>query len=487
MEKVGIAVNEKSYSLVEVMRSIQSVLQRTYAGRTYWVRCELARISLHVQSGHCYLELVEKNETAIIAQLKGTIWNDKYEYIYEKFRSVTQTPLVAGMKVLFQCQVSFHPVHGLSFNITDVEPSFTLGEMARMKNESVARLRAEGLFEKNKTRPMPLLPRRIAVISVETSRGYHDFVSTLAGHPINYAIHYRLFEAILQGEKAVPSLVRALKNIEAAREGFDAVAIIRGGAGDAGLACYDEYELASAVARCSLPVITGIGHATNETVTEMIVYKNCITPTAAATFLLDKFDLQNQNIIDSMHSLIRSTGNLLHVERQELSAFSGRFCLIAQNRTERLGHILKSMHAAMPAGVARFLGVSRRNLSTAGNTLQHVMRLSGQGETKNELERTTATLVRLTAERMEQTGVELKTLSLHLTEAGEILKNISAHLLHAEEKVKLLDPVNTLRRGFSITRLGGKALTRADKAIAGDKIITELADGTLTSIVEKKN
>ena len=251
MEKGSIAVNHKSYSLLDVLQSIQSVIKSTYGSKSFWVRCELSRISLHTQSGHCYLELIEKNESSILAQLHGIIWADKYNAICEKFFSITQTKLAAGIKVMFQCSVSFHPVHGLSLFITDIEPSFTLGEMARMKNESIAKLKAEGLFDLNRRLPISMIPGRIAVISVDTSRGYQDFISTLENYPRKFLIKCTLFEAVLQGENAVPSFIRALKIIEEQKDNFDAIVIVRGGAGDAGLACYDDYSFAAAIARTS--------------------------------------------------------------------------------------------------------------------------------------------------------------------------------------------------------------------------------------------
>jgi exodeoxyribonuclease VII large subunit len=487
MEHVGQAVNQKSFTLLEVMRSVQSVLQRTYANKSYWVQCELARISLHAQSGHCYLELIEKNENAILAQLKGIIWADKYDSITEKFKAVTNTPLAGGMKVLLLCAVSFHPVHGLSFNITDVEPSFTLGEMARMKNESVARLKTEGLFDKNRRMKMPLLPKRIAVISVETSRGYHDFMTTLQNHSVRYAIQCTLFEAILQGENAVPSLTRAMNNIHGEIENYDAIAIIRGGAGDAGLACYDEYALASVIARSSLPVISGIGHATNETVVEMIVHKNCITPTAAATFILDKFDVQNQSISETINLIHQSTKEFMGYQKQDLSNFSSLFCLLVQNRIERSSFNLKSIHAAMPSHVAGFLSLARQNLFPAVNIVLNVKRFAGHSVFLNELIRVSATLQQVMAVRIASSVEELSDSIADLSEALGLLSDKGEQINHIEEKVKLLDPVNTLMRGYSITRLNGKAVTDADKLKIGEQIETELANGVLISTIEKKN
>ena len=151
MDQGSIAISTKTYSLQEVMQSIQSVLQKAYGAKQFWVHCELARISLHAQSGHCYLELVDKNDKAIVAQQRGIIWAEQYSRILNKFNDVVQSPLANGMKVLIKCSVSFHSLHGLSLNVLDIEPSFTLGEMARMKNDSISRLRKEGIFDLNRS------------------------------------------------------------------------------------------------------------------------------------------------------------------------------------------------------------------------------------------------------------------------------------------------------------------------------------------------
>lgn len=486
MESDSIAITQKTFSLFEVMQSVQSVLLKTYANRFYWVRCELSRISLHAQSGHCYLELIDKSETSIVAQQRGIIWADKYNFISEKFKAVTNTTLAAGMKVLLQCTVNFHPLHGLSLTVSDIEPSFTLGEMARMKNESVSRLKKEGLFNLNRSLKLPILPQRIALISVLTSRGYQDFISTILNHRLHYSINYKLFEAVLQGENAVPTIIKALNKIFSEKEKFDAIAIIRGGAGDAGLACYDEYSLSATIARSPLPVITGIGHASNETVAEMVAYKNCITPTAAATFILDKFDAQALYLTEQIQNLKDLSKTFFSDEKQYISTQSERFCLLVRNQINSQGFLLKKLMAGLPSNMREFFSMQRQNIKQSTITILNVNRYTKHSEFLLEVNRKIIEIkqkieLHFSSKRnlLSEQNIKLSAVSSQIRRNNEIID-------HLYEKITLLDPVNTLMRGYSITRLNGKAIINSSELKKGIQIETQLAEGIVISTVENK-
>ena len=335
MNDLNTSMIQKSYSLLEVMNSIQSVVKKNYDSRKYWVKCELVKLNVHQASGHCYLELVDRNESTMVAQCKGIIWSDFYQIIQQKFRSTINAELGSGMKVLFHCNVTFHPIHGFSLYVTDVEPAFTLGEMAKMKNEAILKLRQENIFDLNKKKTLPLLPKRIAVISVETSRGYQDFISTINNYHKNFVLELSLFEATLQGDNAVTTIIRALQKIASRIDDFDVVTIIRGGAGDTGLACYDEFTLAKTVACFPLPIVTGIGHATNETVTEMVAFKNCITPTAAADFFLEKFYTQDILIRQMVEKLIGFSSEYLSESKAMLNDTIKDFQILCNTAMEK--------------------------------------------------------------------------------------------------------------------------------------------------------
>lgn len=282
-------INGKTvYTLFEVTKSIQKTISERYKN-AYWIKAEMNKLNFYIQSGHCYPELVEKQSGKVVAQIKCTLWKDDYININDNFLKVLREPLKDGIKILFLANISFDPVHGLSVRIIDIDPAYTLGDLEAEKQETISRMHEEGIFNLNKKLKLALLPQRIAIISVETSKGYADFLKILQPNPWGYKFFTLLFPSLLQGEKAVETIIEQLVKIKKAAAYFDAVVIIRGGGGDIGLSCYNNYTLAKEIAMFPIPVLTGIGHATNETVCEMISFSNAITPTKLAEYLLQKF------------------------------------------------------------------------------------------------------------------------------------------------------------------------------------------------------
>ena len=220
------AVNEKSvYTLLEVARSIRKTVSERYR-QTYWIRAELNKLNYYKHSGHCFPELLEKQDGKVLAQMRSTIWNENYLRINRKFLDVLKEPLKDGVKILFEAAIVFDPVFGLSLHIHDIDPSYTLGDLEKEKQETIKKLRDEALFSKNKMLPLSLLPQRIAIISVSSSKGYSDFLKIIESNSRGYRFFHLLFPSLLQGEKAVSSMIGQLKKIYQVRTHFDAVAII---------------------------------------------------------------------------------------------------------------------------------------------------------------------------------------------------------------------------------------------------------------------
>ncbi len=313
-------LNDKTiFSLVEVTRSIQKTLNDRYQS-SFWVKAEMNKLNFYQHSGHCYPELVEKKGGKVIAQIKAHLWKDDYIRINNNFRSILKEPLKDGIKILFQAKISFDPAHGLALWIMDIDPGYTLGDLEREKQETIRRLKEEGIFSSNKTLPAPLLPQRIAIISVETSKGYADFLEVIETNSWSYRFFHLLFPSLLQGDQAVRSILAQLKRIKQVRHHFDVVAIIRGGGGDVGLSCYNNYQLAREIALFPLPVITGIGHATNETVTEMISFSNAITPTKLAEYLLQKFHNFSVPVQEAEQKIVDRSRRLLSEEKTKFQS-----------------------------------------------------------------------------------------------------------------------------------------------------------------------
>ncbi len=325
----GVYNDRKIYSLSDVAQSLKSVIEQNYI-RDFYVKAEISKLNYYPHSGHCYPDLVEKSGARITAQLRSTIWSSDYLRIQKKFEEVTGNSLSDGLQVLCLARMTYHPSYGLSLHIKDVVPEYSLGELAKAKQETILKLQKDGVFDLNKTLDFPLLPKHIAVISVSTSKGYEDFMSILNQAP--YPVNTYLFPALLQGEGAVVSISEQLKKIAGMHEYFDAVVIVRGGGGDVGLSCYDNYGLASLIANFPLPVITGIGHSTNFTVSEMVAHHAAITPTDTGNFLLEKQLFFVNQLEYFQDSIAGFAGQKLIAERQNIQQLSQHI----KNSTDKL-------------------------------------------------------------------------------------------------------------------------------------------------------
>jgi exodeoxyribonuclease VII large subunit len=459
----GTGNQEMAIGLAELAGMIEGVISTSF-DRGYWIKAEMARLNLYPESGHCYPDLVEKVGGKTRAQMRGTIWAGNYQRIAGKFLEITREPLKDGIQILFFATVKFHPQYGLSLQISDIDPTFTLGQMAQDRLETIRRLKEEGIFDSNRKLPEPLLPKRLAVISVKTSKGYSDFLNILEGFSPRYHFHISLFPALLQGDKAVESIRGQLKAIKKIPGAFDAVAIIRGGGGEVGLSCYNEYSLAREVALFPLPVVTGIGHSTNETVVEMVAAQNKITPTDVAYYVVERFAAYEERI-------------------DEISDFIARFANDSLNN----GHeILKTLAQRLQEEAIFQMNSHRARVDTMVlNTLQKTrLRLKSE---KEKLATFTAVL-RIGPKKSllrEKEMIEHK--ARWLGGAFKLQYDSEKNRVHlAESKIRLMDPVNTLKRGFSITLHNGKSINHAGELKTGDIITTKLYQGKIISTVKSK-
>lgn len=334
------------FPLSKVTAAIENVIN-THCSRVVWVKAEIVKLNHYPQTGHCYPDLVEKRNGRIVAEIRGNIWSSQFEMINAKFKEVLQEELKDDMTVVIQAAVTYHPVYGLALNILDIDPEYTLGELARQRTEAIKKLQKEGIFDANKQLLLPRLPKTIAVISVESSKGYQDFLNVIVSNPWGYQFHQKLFPAVLQGENAVKTISAQLQKIKKYSRHFDAVAIIRGGGGEIGLSCYDDYRLAKAIAGFPLPVLTGIGHSTNETVCELVSYKSFITPTKIAEFFLQEFHNfaqplkeNSEKIKTLVNRIFERQENLLLQASRSFGFYSER---ILQKNMNRLEHFQNSI------------------------------------------------------------------------------------------------------------------------------------------------
>lgn len=400
-----------------------------------------------------------------VAVAKGTIWAFTYRMLKPYFETTTGRRLEKGMKVLIQAEVVFHELYGFSLNIKDIDPTFTIGDIERTRREIIEQLEQEGIIDMNQNLEMPLLPKNVAVISSPTAAGLGDFLDQLHNNSYGYKFHVKLFPAVMQGEKTTESVIAALDRIYEYEELFDVVVIIRGGGGQADLGSFDSYDMAANVAQFPLPVIAGIGHERDETIVDRVAFVRVKTPTAAAAFLIERFqDFEAR--IDELKEDFWAGADVLVVR--------------AKNRQQMLAVEVKRM--------------TQRMLDNHINRLRLYSHKSGQAArlfVLNYQGRFGAIGVRL--KNGVESGFNRSSLAMQgyverIKRQCRILFEKDLHVLElAETKVKYVDPKNVLERGYSITRLNGKAVRSIESVKVGDVLETSLVDGWVRSVVEKEN
>ncbi len=405
----------------------------------YWVEAELADV--RESAGHCYMELVQKDEFGSIpvARASAKCWRNTWMLVRPHFERVTGERLHAGMKVLLQVRAQFHENYGFSWIVTDIDPTFTLGDMARKRMEIVQTLKEEGVFDLNRELSIPLFAQRIAVISSATAAGYGDFCSQLDNNVYGFDFLVELFPAVMQGEQVEQSVIAALNRINDCADLFDCVVIIRGGGATSDLSGFDTLALAENVANFPLPVITGIGHERDESVLDMVANTRVKTPTAAAAFLIDnlKHVLDRINTAkDRITSAVRSRIDYesMHLARLSVSIPS-LSSLVITRRQSSLSSLYGRLCAAASSGLA-----SRRS-------------------------------------RLEAIGASLAPLS------SRVLLVEGHRVQMLAQRVAASDPSLLLRRGYSVTLHNGRAVTDASTLACGDVLETRFASGSAVSVV----
>lgn len=304
-----------SLSLSELCAELDQCIQQGLPG-TYWVRAEIAQLT---DKGHCYLELVEKGEKGIFAaKIRATCWSNTWQLISAYFQQETGKRPEPGMQVLVEVSVDFHPIYGLSLNIRNIDPAFTLGDLARQRQLTLQQLEKDGVLDMNKSLSMPTIIRRIAVISAEDAAGYGDFCHQLTDNPYRLLFSTQLFPAVMQGEQAARSIINALSAIAGVADDFDSVVIIRGGGATTDLTCFDDYSLASHCAQFPLPILSGIGHTRDVSIVDMVVHQSLKTPTAVAEALIDHNARQLVRIDELRQRLAHVATQMVALRRRQI-------------------------------------------------------------------------------------------------------------------------------------------------------------------------
>jgi len=311
----------KQYSLSELCDWLQAVIENDLSDR-YWVRAEIGSMSVR---GHCYMELVEKAENGILAaKVRATCWSNVYALLSAYFTQETGQALHVGMQVLLEVSIAFHAVYGLSLNITNIDPKYTLGDLAKQRQETIRKLAEDGVMDLQQALVVPSLPRRVAVVSSADAAGYEDFCNQLMNNRFGFRFYTQLYPAIMQGDTAARSIIQSLETIAAQEEEWDVVVIIRGGGASTDLRCFDDYALASHCAQFPLPIIAGIGHTRDVSVVDMVAHTNVKTPTAAAEWLIERIAMQVEKVGGLLVRLQRATHRAVSNEKNRLFIYQQR-------------------------------------------------------------------------------------------------------------------------------------------------------------------
>jgi len=474
---------EQKLTLFELSQQIKNTLNETFQSAV-WVVAEISEMKEN-RSGHCYLELVEKEEENIVARARATIWSYTYRMLKPYFETSTGQLFTQGLKILVQVSVEYHPAYGLSLNIKDIDPAYTVGDLALQRKEIIERLQREGVFDMNKELMLPLVPQKIAVISSKTAAGYQDFMNQLETNSLGVRFYTHLFEAYMQGNEAVPSIIRALEQIFQYEDFFDAVAIIRGGGATADLSCFDNYELAFNITQFPLPVVTGIGHEKDDTIADMVAHTRMKTPTAVAEFFINGTELFYDRLMQLEEEVVNNARENVETLHRELESLAGDFQQMTSQFVSKKSIQLTSIGNKLQHGVNRFAFNKKYELNNIRHDLHSAVSVWNV-EKRNNLERQQRNLKSLTGEvilkemsKFDRLESSLKNGALHLLSK----ENERLHL--SENAVRLLNPEKVLKRGYTLTLKEGIIVKSVKQVAVDDELETRFADGNVKSKITK--
>jgi exodeoxyribonuclease VII large subunit len=480
-------MTEVQRSLLELNQLIKDTLDDAFS-TLVWVKAEISEITVN-RTGHCYLELVELDPATkeVLARARATIWSYSFRMLRPYFETTTGQAFSQGIKVLVRAKVEYHPVYGLSLNIRDIDPNYTMGDMARKRREIILQLQEDGVFDMNRELELPLVPQRVAIISSPTAAGLQDFMNQLANNPGNIHFYTKLFPAVMQGAETAESIINALELIFQYEDFFDVVCIIRGGGAQLDLASFDDYELAYHVAQFPVPVITGIGHDKDETVIDLVAHTKMKTPTAVAEFLVNGAENFEQMLLELETRFVGVVQECLEEEQHYLQQAVLKLKQDVRHLVTTEEHRFEINQVQLRNNVPKFLKVKTDCFH------KYSQRLSGSGqrllkEAMFRLQKQVGEL-QYRSQRMLHSGLnklegDRQVLKIRMTDGFRLQKN---KLEAFDEKKRLIDPVRVLQRGYSLTYKEGKIIKSVTGLGEGDELQTRFADGNVVSkIIEKQ-
>jgi len=480
-------MNTNQLSLLELNQLVKDTLDDAFPS-LIWVKAEISEMTIN-RTGHCYLELVDIDPQSkeVLARARATIWSYSFRMLKPYFETTTGQAFTQGIKILVSAKVEFHPVYGMSLNIRDIDPSYTMGDMARKRREIILQLQEDGVFDMNRELELPLVPQRVAVISSPTAAGLQDFMNQLANNPRGIRFYTKLFPAVMQGTETADSVINALEQVFQYEDFFDVVCIIRGGGAQLDLASFDHYELAYHVAQFPIPIITGIGHDKDETVIDLVAHTKMKTPTAVAEFLINGaenfeqllldletrfLDLVQERLIEEQNFLEQAVLQLKQGVRQLVTEEQHRFKISTLKLQNSVPQFLLRQKDQFRQYSQQLAVDGRALLKDELNGLKHKV---------GSMEYLSQRMMRAEQNKLAETKHVLK---IRMTDGFRLQRS---RLEAFEVKKRLVDPVRVLQRGYSLAYKNGKIIKSVADLQEGDELQTRLADGSVTSKIIKKS
>jgi exodeoxyribonuclease VII large subunit len=431
----------------------------------FWVTAEISELREN-SSGHCYLELVEKisEDKNPRARIRAIIWSTRFRFLKAFFENSTSQTLREGIKILIKVKVEYHELYGLSLIISDIDPAFTIGDMAMKRQLILAQLDKEGVLLMNKELQFPPVPQRIAIISSRNAAGYTDFMNHLKGNSFGYVFYTTLIEASLQGKETEQDVIGALDTIASNQEAFDVVVLIRGGGSQSDLSWFDSYNIAYHITQFPLPVITGIGHEKDVSVTDLVAHTALKTPTAVADFLIDSVADTENRINEISRAIAELSKTILERNRNKIDTASIR---------------LLPMTRLMLSEVQSMLSSRKIDISNSGKAIIFRASLIAAKHNSRLIDSSRSLL-------NKKSNLIDRKLDTFYSAAQNLINTQKLRVTIPENRLQLLNPENVLMRGYTITSLNGKILKKGDSLNEEDIIDTQFFDVTVKSRVLKK-
>ncbi len=476
-------MNQK-FTLSQLNESIKDTLSDAFP-TTVWVVAEVSELKEN-RSGHCYLELIEKEGNEIIARSRATIWSYTFRMLKPYFETSTGQQFSQGIKILVQVTVEYHPAYGLSLNVKDIDPTYTVGDMAMQRKEIINQLKTEGVFDMNRELELPLVPQKIAIISSATAAGFQDFMNQLNTNESGFKYYTKLFEATMQGTETVPSVIHALERIFLYEDFFDAVVIIRGGGASADLSSFDNYDLAFNVTQFPLPIITGIGHEKDDTIIDLVAHTRMKTPTAVAEFLITGVARFYERLLDMESEVVQFARNTIDEEQNRLERIAENLNYSVSGFINEKQARLTKMGNELQQNVSQFSFKKKYEINNLKHDLESAVSLWFV-ETKNRMEHKRRVLKRVVGESLLKEDATLGHYKDLITSKSRKIIFREQEKIHINENsVRLLNPENILKRGYSLTLRDGEIVKSAAQLNVNDELETRFADGKVKSKIIKK-